>query len=110
MGKDSNYYWANNDGTPNISKGIVKKDDIPNDKWPWYKIWFTQAARDVFNSGWVTQGDTDGDVDFNSSDYGFNASSDKKKFAVDNKYVAENNTLIRGWMRLDVLQSTKDYK
>jgi hypothetical protein len=110
MGKDSNYYWANNDGTPNISRGIVKKEHISNDKWPWYKIWFTQAARDVFNSGWVTQGDTDGDVDFNSADYGFEADSDEKKFAVDNKYVSENNTLIRGWMRLDVLQSTKDYK
>ena len=110
MGKDSNYYWANNDGTPNTLKGIVKKDDIPNDKWPWYKIGFTQAARDVFNSGWITQGDTDGDVDFNSADYGFNASFDEKKFAVENGYVSENNTLIRGWMRLDVLQSTKDYK
>ena len=110
MGKNSNYYWANNDGTPNTLKGIVKKDDIPNDKWPWYKIGFTQAARDVFNSGWITQGDTDGDVDFNSADYGFNASFDEKKFAVENGYVSENNTLIRGWMRLDVLQSTKDYK
>jgi hypothetical protein len=39
-----------------------------------------------------------------------NADSDEKKFAVENGYVSENNTLIRGWMRLDVLQSTKDYK
>ena len=107
LGDDNNYYWANNDGTPNKSRGIVNKKDIGNDEWPWYKIWFSQDARDKFNSGWVTQGDKDGDIDPDSADYGkFPVTSNdrrKRQQAIDYGYIDSYDTLINGWMRLDVL-------
>ena len=82
----SQYYRANADGTPDYNKPINAKD-VPNDKWPWYKIKFGKRAQKVFNPGYIVE--EDGGLKTNGADES------------DNPMWVNNKS---GWMRLDVLQ------
>jgi hypothetical protein len=93
------FYYANTDGTSNGKPVPLKANgdpDIPNKYWPWYKIHFSQEAQDKFNLGWVRK--ADGDIDEDGADHDDN-------WAFVNKDIKK---LIYGWMRIDVIQSTKD--
>ena len=101
------FYYAHTDGTSNGKPVPLKANgdpDIPNKHWPWYKIHFSQEARDKFNLGWIGEHDSDwftGEAqvpDKNSADHADN-------WAFVNKDIKK---LIYGWMRIDVIQSTKD--
>ena len=87
----SQYYRANADGTPDKSQPVPLKSngepDIPNDKWPWYKIKFGKRARNVFKPGYIVE--EDGGLKTDGADESENSMWVKNK---------------SGWMRLDVLQ------
>lgn len=90
---DDQYYRANADGTPDKSKPI-NANDIPNDKWPWYKIKFSEEAKDVFKRGWVKDASSFDNIDETGADF-----DEQTPWIIDGK-------LNQGWMRIDVLQTT----
>ncbi|MDB4572109.1 hypothetical protein N9Z72_02395 [Akkermansiaceae bacterium] len=91
------YYRANADGTPDKSQPVPLNSngepDIPNDKWPWYRIKFSEEAQKAFKPGWVKRAWTGG-IDENGAD-----NMNTTPWVV-------NKVGKQGWMRIDVLQTT----
>ena len=92
------YYRAKADGkTPDLDEPVPLnadgKPDIPNDKWPWYKIKFSEEAQKAFKPGWVKRAWTGG-IDENGAD-----NMNTTPWVV-------NKVGKQGWMRIDVLKAT----
>mgnify|MGYP003643626148 CR=1 FL=1 len=94
------YYKAKADGkTPDKSKPVPLnadgKPDIPNDKWPWYKIKFSEEAKNAFKTNWVKDPyQLFGGIDTTGADF-----YNKSPWVIEGK-------LNQGWMRIDVLKTT----
>ena len=90
---EDQYYKANADGTPDKGQPI-DASDIPNDKWPWYQIKFSEEAKDVFKIGWVKDAGALDNIDETGADF-----DAKSPWVINGK-------LNKGWMRIDVLKTT----